>query len=116
MKGRRRGSGHGAGKEGADGVGDGVVDMEKVEGFGFEDFNHFGGESESVGRVVKKGVRGDVDFVEVDMRIVEIHADGRSVADEMDVVAASGELLAEFGGDDAGAAVRGIAGDADLHE
>jgi hypothetical protein len=31
-------------------------------------------------------------------------------------VATSGELLAEFGGDDAGAAVGGVAGDANLHE
>jgi len=50
------------------------------------------------------------------VRVVGIHADGRSVADEVDVVAAGGKLLAELGGDDAGAAVGWVAGDADFHE
>jgi hypothetical protein len=54
--------------------------------------------------------------VEMDVRVVGVHADGRGVADEMDVVSARGKLLAEFGGDDAGAAVGGVAGDADFHE
>ena len=54
--------------------------------------------------------------MEVDVRVVGVHADGRGVADEMDVVAAGGEFLAELGGDDAGAAVGGVAGDADFHE
>ena len=48
-------------------------------------------------------------------RIVGVHADGRGIADEMNVVAAGGEFLAELGGDDAGAAVGGIARDADAH-
>jgi hypothetical protein len=34
----------------------------------------------------------------------------------VDLVAARGELDAELGGDDAGAAVGGITGDADLHK
>jgi hypothetical protein len=34
----------------------------------------------------------------------------------MDIVAAGGELHAEFSGDDAGAAVGGVAGDADAHK
>ena len=109
------GSGHGTGEKRADGVGNSVVDVKEVERFGFEDFDHFGGESQRIGRVVEKRVAGDFDFVEVDAGVVEIHADGRGVADEVDVVAARGELLAELGGDDAGAAVGGIAGDADFH-
>ena len=91
------------------------MDVEEVERFGFEDFEHFGGESERVGRMIEKRVAGDLDFVEMDVRVVEIHADGRGVGDEMDVVAAGGEFLAELGSDDAGAAVGGIAGDADFH-
>lgn len=108
--------GHGAREQGADGMGDGVVDVEEVERFGLEDFEHLGGESERVGRVIEERVAGDFDFVEKDARVVGIHADGRGVADEVDVVAAGGEFLAEFGGDDAGAAVSGIAGDADFHD
>jgi hypothetical protein len=34
----------------------------------------------------------------------------------MDVVAAGGQLLAELGGDDSGAAVSGVAGYADAHD
>ena len=107
--------GHGAREHGADGVGNGVVDVEQIERFGLEDFEHFGGESKRVRRVIEKRIAGDFDLVKMDVRIVGIHADRRGVADEMDVVAASGEFLAEFGGDDAGAAVRGVAGDANLH-
>jgi hypothetical protein len=66
--------------------------------------------------VIEKRVAGDFDLVKMDVRVVGIHADGRGVADEVDVVAARGEFLAEFGGDDAGAAVSGVAGDADFHE
>src|ERR1700722_1910813 len=96
--------GHGTGQQGADGVGNGVVDVEKVQGFGFEDFEHFGGEGQRVGRMVEERVAGDFDFVKMNVRVVGVHADGRGVADEVDVVAARGELLAELGGDDAGAA------------
>ncbi len=44
-----------------------------------------------------------------------IQPDGVGVADEMDFVAAGGQFQAEFGGDDAAAAVSGIASDADVH-
>ena len=40
--------GHGTGEERADGVGNGVVDVEEVERFGLEDFEHFGGERERI--------------------------------------------------------------------
>src|SRR4029077_6749041 len=109
-------SGHGTRQESADGVGNGVVDVEEVEGFGLEDFEHFCGKSESVGRMIKKRVARDFDLVKMDTGVVGIHPDGRGVADEMDVVSAGGKLLAELGGDDAGAAVRWVTGDADLHE
>ena len=92
------------------------MDVEDVEGFGLKDFQHFGGEGESVGRVVEEGVGGDFDFVEEDVRVGEVHADGRGVADEVDVVATRGELLAELGGDNARAAVGWVACDADAHK
>ena len=43
------------------------------------------------------------------------HADRRSVADEMNIVSASGKFHTELGGHYAGAAVSGVAGDADAH-
>ena len=107
--------GHGTREQRADRMGNGVVNVEKVEGFGFENFEHFGGESEGVGRMVEEGVGDDLHFVKVDALAIGIHADGRGVADEMNVVTASGELHAQLGGDDAGAAVGGVASDANAH-
>jgi hypothetical protein len=92
------------------------MDVEEVQGFGLKNFEHLGGESERVRRVIEKRVAGDFDLVKVDVRVVGIHADRRGVADEMNVVTAGREFLAEFCGDDAGAAVGGVAGDANLHE
>lgn len=109
------GSGHGTREEGADGMGDGVVHVEEIERFGLENFEHLGGKSERVRRVVEKRVAGDFDFVEMDVRIIGVHADRRGVADEVDVVAARGKLLAKLGGDDAGAAVCWVTSDADFH-
>ena len=91
------------------------MDMEQIERFGFENFEHFRGERERVWWMVKERVGDHFNFVEMDARIVGVHANGRGVADEMNVMATRGELHAEFGGDDAGAAVGGIARDADAH-
>src|SRR5256885_15634601 len=91
----------------------GVMDMEQIERFGFENFEHFRGECERVRWMVKERIGDNFDFVEMDARIVGGHTDRRGVADEMNVVAARGELPAEFGGDDAGAAGGGITRDAD---
>src|ERR1700675_2132968 len=66
--------------------------------------------------MIERRVAGDFHFVKMDVRVVGIHADGRGVADEMDVVAAGGELLAKLSGDDSGAAVRWVTGDPDFHE
>jgi len=107
--------GHRACEHGADGMRDGVVDMQQVQRFGFEDFKHFGGECQGVRWVVEERVGSHLDFVEENMGIVQVHADRWGVTDEMDIVTASGKLLAEFGGDDAGAAVSGVAGDAYAH-
>jgi hypothetical protein len=92
------------------------VDVEKIEGVELGDFGHASGEGEVVGWVLKKRVVRDRDFVVTDIGFSAGEAEGLRVGDEMDVVAASGELDAEFGGDDSGAAVGGIAGDADFHE
>jgi len=93
----------------------GVVNVQQIQLLGLEDLEHFGGESQGVGRVVEKRVGSYLDFVEKNVRAVQVHADGRGVADEMDVVAASGQFLAELSGYDSGAAVSGVAGDANAH-
>ena len=92
------------------------MDMQQVERFGFENFEHFCSERQRVGGVVEERVGDDFDFVEMDARIVGVHADGRGIADEMNVVATRGEFHAKLGGDDAGAAVSGVAGDTDAHK
>ena len=92
------------------------MDVEQVERFGFENFEHFCGERQGIGRMVEERVGGDFHFVKMDAQVIGIHADGRCVTDEMNVVAARGEFHAELGGDDAGTAVRGITGDAYAHK
>ncbi len=92
---------------------DGVVDVQEVERVPLGDLGHAGGEGEVVGRVLEEGVVEELDLVEVDVVLAAGEAEGRGRGDEVDLVAARGELDAELGGDDAGAAVGGVAGDAD---
>lgn len=89
--------------------------VQQIQRFGFEDFQHFGGERQRVRRMIKKWITRDLNLMKENVRIAEVHANRRSIADEMNVVAARGQFLAKLGGNDAGAAVRGIAGYADSH-
>src|SRR5208283_2076840 len=68
---------HLAGQEGADRVGDGVMNVENVQGFSFKNFQHLYGEGKRVRGMVKKGIRDDGCLMEMD---------ARGVGDEMDVV------------------------------
>ena len=79
------------------------------------DFEHFGSEGQSVGRVVEKWIRGDFHFVEEDVLARGVQADGHGVADEVDFVAARGELDAQLGSYDSRAAISRIASDSDFH-
>ncbi len=118
MKGRCDGRADGehlAGEQCADGVRDGVVNVEEIERVELGDLGHAGGEGEVVGRVLEERVVGDGDLVEVDVGFAAGEAEGLRIGDEVDLVAAGGEFDAELGGDDAAAAVGGITGDADLH-
>src|ERR1019366_445696 len=66
------------------------------------------------GRVLEQRVAVDIDLVEVDVGLAAVQAERRRRGDEVDFVAACGELNAELGGDHTAAAIRGVAGDADL--
>ncbi len=66
--------------------------------------------------MIEQRIGGDFNFVEKYPLARPGQADGHRVADEMDFVAARGELDAEFGGDDAGTAVRWVASDSDFHD
>ena len=109
------GSGHGAREQRAHRVRDGVMNVQQVEMLGFGDLHHFDGEGQRVGCVIEKRVIGNFDFVERDVFRAGIQPHRRSVTDEVNVVAARGELHAELGGHDSGAAIGGIAGDAYSH-
>src|SRR4029077_11594773 len=108
--------GHGPSQHGADRMWDGVMDVQQIQLLGLEDLKHFGGECQSVRRIVEEWVGSYLDFVEKDVRVVQVHADGRGVADEMDVVAAGSQLLAELGGHDSRAAISGVAGYANAND
>ncbi len=81
--------------------------------FPLGDFGHAGGEGEVVRRVLEERVVEELNLVKVDVGFAVGKTEGRGRGDEVDIVAASGEFDAELGGDDAGATVGGIAGDAD---
>ncbi len=91
------------------------MDVQQIKFFRFKDLEHLGGQREGVWRMVEERVGDHLGLVEVDARVLQVHADRRGVADEMDVVIARGEFLAEFSGNDTRAAIGGIAGYADAH-
>src|SRR5215467_2840114 len=99
----------------AHGMGNGVVHVEQVERFGFEHLPHLRGQSQGIRRVVKQGVAGNLHFMEEDVRVAPIHSNRGSVADEMHVMPAGGQFLAELSGYDAGTAVGGVAGYTNAH-
>src|SRR6266852_5699163 len=66
--------------------------------------------------MIEERIRDDFDFVKEDVRVTGVHADGRRITDEMNVVTARGKLLAQLRSDHAGTAIRWIAGYADAHE
>ena len=96
-------------------MGNGVVDMQEIEGVEVSYFGHAGSEGEIVRGVFEERVGGYGDFVEVDVGLSAGEAEGLRGGDEVDLVAASCQFDSKLGGDDSAAAVGGIAGDSDLH-
>src|SRR5439155_20241644 len=83
---------------------------------GLEHFEHLRRKRQRVRRVIEQRIGRDFDFVKVNMWIGQIHANRRCITDEMNIVTACGQFLAELRRHDAGAAISRVAGDADAHE
>jgi hypothetical protein len=96
-------------------VRDSVVDVEEVELVCFGHFGHAGCQGETVGLVLKEGIVADLDLVVVNSWRFAAKANRIGIGDEVNLVPARGQLDAKLGGDDAAAAVSGIASDADSH-
>ena len=93
----------------------GVVHVQQIERVSIRHVHHARSERQAIRRVLEQRVTGNFHFVIVDAGDAGVQAYGVGVGDEVDFVAARGQLHAELGGDDAAAAIRGIAGDADVH-
>lgn len=78
-------------------------------------FTHLGRERQRVGRMIEQRISGDLYLMEKNPLARSGQANGHRVTDEMNLVAARGELDAQLGGDHTGAAVRRVASDSDFH-
>ena len=85
--------------------------MEEVEVVTLGDLVHAGGEGFGVRRVLKEGIRRDLDLVVVDAGCAGVEPDRVRVGDEVDVVAAGGEFEAEFGCENAAPTIGGVTRD-----
>ncbi len=105
-----------AGHHGARRVRKRVVHVQEVEPHVLGDVHHLARQGKRVRRIVEEGIALDVDLVEEDVagHVGEPKREIRR--DEVDLVAAFGEALAEFRSYHPAAAVGGITGDADFHE
>ena len=100
-------------EDGGRGVRHGVVDVQHVEPVLAAHLGHLHRERQGVVGVLEQAVGVDAHRVEVDAGRVRRQPERALVADEMHVVPAAGELVAQRRREDAAAADRGIAGDAD---
>ena len=93
---------------------DGVVHVEDVERLLTADLGKLGGESQGIGRVFEEGIGGHLDLVEECVGMGVGDAEGKRVAEEMDMVSPGRELETEFRGDDAASPVGRVADDAEI--
>ena len=91
------------------------MDMQQIERRLLGHFSHLGCQRQRVRRMIKQRVRRDLNLVEKDPIARAGQADGHGIADEMNLMAASGEFDAQFGGHDARTAIGRVAGDPDFH-
>ena len=81
---------HLAREQGADGVRDGVVDVEQVELVELGDLSHARGQGQVVGGKLEERIIGDGDLVIEDAVVAAVEAKGLRVGDEVDLVAEGG--------------------------
>ncbi len=106
---------HLLGQHRGDGMRNRIVDVQQIEVVVLGHFRHARRQRQAIRRILEQRIVGNFHFVIVDAGSAGVQPDGIGVGDEMDVVAAVGQLQAKLGGDDAAAAVGGIAGDSDPH-
>ena len=98
------------------GVRDGVVRVDDVEAELARHLDDLVRQREQVLRFAEQRIRRGQHLVEREPLLELAEPERRLRADEVHLVAAAGERLAELGGNDAAAANRGVADDADVHE
>ncbi len=90
-----------------------VVDVEQVEVVLEGDLDELRGEAQRVGRVVEDGVVVGEDLMEVHVLGESLQADGRRVADEVDVAPSRRHRESQLRRDDPAPPVAGVADDSD---
>ena len=103
-------------QEAGDGVRDGVVDVQDIEAMLARYLGHLRGQGEAGWRLVERSRVPDLRLVDVDVVSELAEVKRQALGDEVDVVAALGELHAERRGDGAGAADRRGTRDSDVHQ
>ena len=89
--------------------------MQQIEVVIFGHFRHARGQRQRVRRKFKQWIIRDRDFVKMNSLFAAAEAKWLRVGDEMNVMAAIGQLDSQLRGDYAAAAIGGITGDADFH-
>jgi len=107
---------HLARQQRAHGVGNRVVDMEQIEQIVLGYLSHARGESEIVGWKLEEGIIRDGNFVVEDSGFAAGKSKRLRIADEVNFMAESRKLDAEFGSDHSAAAVGGVTRNSDAHK
>ena len=105
---------HVPGENGRGGMGHGVVHVQDIQFEVPAHLRHAHGEGQRIIRIFKQPIMVDGDGMEMQARLADGQAERAFVADEMHLVAAPGQFLAQGGGQNAAAAHGGVAGDADF--
>src|SRR5437016_10855545 len=93
-----------------------VMHMQQVETRGRCDFADFGSERERVRRKFKERIVEHLDLVKLNPLVEFTDARRQGVADEVNRVAALGQLASQFRANNAAAAISRKASDADVHK
>ena len=106
---------HLPGQHGADRMGNRIVNVQQIEVVIFRDLRHARRQGQRVRRKFKQRIVRDRDLVKMNSLFATAESKRLRVRDEMNVVAAIGQLDSQLRGDYATAAIRRITGDADFH-